>query len=71
MAPPGENAGAAGFDVFLDEPGIDEASVTLENGVLPPRRASGTAETRAAMGALVREPLVAHVTGAPLPTPVV
>ena len=62
---------AAGLDVFLDEPWIDEAFFTLENVVLQPHHASGTVEARAAMGALVRENLVAHVTGAPLPTPVV
>lgn len=61
---------AAGLDVFLNEPRIDEAFFTLENVVLQPHHASGTVETRAAMGALVRQNLVAHVTGAPLPTPV-
>jgi D-3-phosphoglycerate dehydrogenase len=62
---------AAGLDVFLNEPRIDEAFRTLDNVVLQPHHASGTVETRAAMGALVRENLVAHVTGAPLPTPVI
>ncbi len=61
---------AAGLDVFLNEPRIDEAFFTLGNVVLQPHHASGTVETRAAMGALVRENLVAHFTGAKLPTPV-
>jgi D-3-phosphoglycerate dehydrogenase len=68
-----ENGGiaAAGLDVFLDEPRIDERFRALENVVLQPHNSSGTVETRAAMGALVLENLVAHFAGKPLPTPVV
>lgn len=62
---------AAGLDVFWNEPRIDPAFATLENVVLQPHNASGTIETRAAMGRLVRENLVAHFAGQKLPTPVV
>ena len=62
---------AAGLDVFLNEPDIDPAFFALDNAVLHPHHASGTVETRAEMGRLVRENLVAHFAGRPLPTPVV
>jgi lactate dehydrogenase-like 2-hydroxyacid dehydrogenase len=39
--------------------------------VLAPHAASGTVETRKAMGALMRENLEAQFDGRPLPTPVV
>jgi lactate dehydrogenase-like 2-hydroxyacid dehydrogenase len=38
--------------------------------VLQPHSASGTTETRRAMGQLVRDNLAAHFSGAPLLTPV-
>jgi D-3-phosphoglycerate dehydrogenase len=62
---------AAGLDVFWNEPRIDPAFAELENVVLQPHHASGTVETRAAMGRLVRENLVAHFAGRTLPTAVV
>lgn len=61
----------AGLDVFLNEPRIDPAFATLDNVVLHPHNASGTVETRKAMGRLMRENLEAHFDGRPLLTPVV
>jgi lactate dehydrogenase-like 2-hydroxyacid dehydrogenase len=62
--------GAAGLDVFHNEPAIDPGFAALPNVVLQPHHASGTVETRAAMGRLVRENLEAHFDGRPLPTAV-
>ena len=59
----------AGLDVFLNEPRIDPRFFTLQNVVLQPHSASGTTETRRAMGQLVRDNLAAHFSGAPLLTP--
>jgi lactate dehydrogenase-like 2-hydroxyacid dehydrogenase len=61
---------AAGLDVFHDEPAIDPIFATFANVVLSPHQASGTVETRKAMGALMLENLEAHIDGRPLPTPV-
>ena len=61
---------AAGLDVFWDEPAIDPRFAALANVVLQPNHASGTVETRKAMGQLVRENLAAHFEGLPLVTPV-
>lgn len=63
-------AGAA-LDVFCDEPNIDARFMALDNVLLQPHHASGTIETRRAMGQLVRNNLQAHFSGQPLPTPVV
>jgi lactate dehydrogenase-like 2-hydroxyacid dehydrogenase len=60
----------AGLDVFWNEPHIDPRFLTLENVVLQPHHASGTVETRRAMGQLVRDNLAAHFAGRPLLTPV-
>ena len=60
----------AGLDVFLNEPDPDPAFAQLDNVVLQPHNASGTVETRAAIGLLVRENLVAHFAGEALLTPV-
>ncbi len=60
----------AGLDVFWNEPNINSAFFTLENAVLQPHHASGTVETRKAMGQLVRDNLAAHFAGKPLLTPV-
>ena len=62
--------GAAGLDVFLDEPNIDPAFLAFDNVVLQPHAASGTVETRKDMGRLMRENLEAQMDGRPLPTPV-
>jgi lactate dehydrogenase-like 2-hydroxyacid dehydrogenase len=61
----------AGLDVFWNEPNIDERFLTRENVVLQPHHASGTVETRQAMGRLVRDNLAAHFARQPLLTPVI
>lgn len=66
----GHRIRAAGLDVFLNEPGIDPRFVTLPNVALAPHHASGTVETRKAMGQLVRDNLAAHFEGRALVTPV-
>ena len=63
-------AGAA-LDVFWNEPRIDARFLALDNVVLQPHHASGTVETRRAMGQLVRDNLAAHFAGRRLLTPVV
>ncbi|WP_407194558.1 2-hydroxyacid dehydrogenase [Bradyrhizobium sp. STM 3566] len=60
----------AGLDVFWNEPNIDERLLPLENVVVQPHHASGTTETRRAMGKLVRDNLAAHFSGSALITPV-
>lgn len=60
----------AGLDVFWNEPRIDARFMALDNVVLQPHHASGTIETRRAMGQLVRDNLSAHFAGQPLLTPV-
>ncbi|AYQ37283.1 D-2-hydroxyacid dehydrogenase [Burkholderia aenigmatica] len=65
----GAIAGAA-LDVFWNEPNIDPRFLALPNVLLQPHHASGTIETRQAMGWLVRDNLAAHFAGAPLVTPV-
>jgi lactate dehydrogenase-like 2-hydroxyacid dehydrogenase len=63
--------GAAGLDVYADEPRVPEALREMtENVVLQPHQASATHETRLAMGRLVLENLLAGVAGRPLVTPV-
>jgi D-3-phosphoglycerate dehydrogenase len=61
---------AAGLDVFCNEPEPDPGFLDLPNVVLQPHNGSGTAETRAAIGALMRRNLHAHFAGEALPTPV-
>ncbi|MHA1571638.1 MAG: 2-hydroxyacid dehydrogenase [Alphaproteobacteria bacterium] len=65
----GTIAGAA-LDVFADEPNVPEALLSADNVVLQPHHASGTQETRAAMGDLVIENLRCHFAGETPPTPV-
>lgn len=60
----------AGLDVFENEPEIHEGLKTTPRAVLHPHHASGTVETRNAMGNLVLDNLRAHFAGRPLPTPV-
>lgn len=62
--------GAAALDVFENEPNIDPRFLKLDNVLLQPHQASATIETRAAMGALQRENLLAYFARTPLPTPV-
>jgi lactate dehydrogenase-like 2-hydroxyacid dehydrogenase len=45
---------AAGLDVFVDEPNVPPALLTMENVVLLPHVGSGTHETRKAMGDLCK-----------------
>lgn len=62
--------GAAGLDVFADEPRVPAALRALPNVVLTPHVGSLTVETRHAMGQLVVDNLAAHFAGLPLLTPV-
>ncbi|HWI84806.1 MAG TPA: 2-hydroxyacid dehydrogenase [Sphingomonas sp.] len=62
--------GAAGLDVFADEPHVPEALLGLENVVLLPHQGSATRETRAAMGQLALDNLAAFFAGRPLLTPI-
>jgi lactate dehydrogenase-like 2-hydroxyacid dehydrogenase len=66
----GEIAGA-GLDVFVDEPLGASPLLAMPNVVLQPHNGSGTRETRAAIGQLQRDNLLAHFAGQPLPTPVI
>ena len=63
--------GSAALDVFAGEPALDPRFLALNNVLLQPHHASGTFETRRAMGDLVRENLLAHFAGKPLLTPVI
>lgn len=63
--------GAAGLDVFDGEPNINPRFVVLENVLLQPHQASGTVETRKAMGQLMRDNLTAYFAGEELPAAVV
>ena len=62
-------AGAA-LDVFADEPNVPAPLLELDNVVLLPHIASGTHETRAAMGNLVVENLRAFFSTGRVKTPV-
>ncbi len=62
--------GAAALDVFEGEPALDPRFLDLPNVLVQPHHASGTVETRQAMGQLLRDNLTAHFAGKPLPTPV-
>lgn len=62
--------GSAALDVFEGEPELDRRFLGLTNVLLQPHHASGTIETRQAMGQLLRDNLVAHFAGEPLPSPV-
>lgn len=62
--------GSAALDVFEGEPKLDPRFLTLPNVLLQPHHASGTVETRKAMGQLMRDNLTAHFSGRPLLTPV-
>ena len=62
--------GAAGLDVYEDEPRVPEALCAMDNVVLLPHLASATHTTRAIMGQLMIDNLKAHFAGQPLLTPV-
>jgi lactate dehydrogenase-like 2-hydroxyacid dehydrogenase len=61
--------GGAGLDVFANEPNVSEELRAMPNVALQPHHASGTIETRSAMGDLVIRNLEAHFAGKPLLTP--
>ena len=56
----------AALDVFEGEPKLDPRFTQLSNALLQPHHASGTHETRRAMGQLMRDNLAAHFAGRPL-----
>jgi hydroxypyruvate reductase len=62
--------GAAGLDVFRDEPGAPAALRELDNVVLTPHIASATEETMRAMGECVIDNLVSWFSGRGAVTPV-
>lgn len=62
--------GSAALDVFEGEPQLNPRFLKLDNVLLQPHQASGTIETRKAMGQLVRDNLAAHFSGQPLLTAV-
>ena len=66
----GGRLGAAGLDVFFDEPHVPPALLALDNAVLTPHIASSTEETTAAMGACVIDNLVGWFSGRGAVTPV-
>ena len=60
----------AGLDVFVDEPNVPGALLTMDNVVVLPHVASGTVETRAAMEELTLRNLDAFLKTGQLVTPV-
>jgi lactate dehydrogenase-like 2-hydroxyacid dehydrogenase len=62
--------GSAALDVFEGEPRLNPRFLALDNVLLQPHHASGTIETRKAMGQLMRDNLSAHFAGRDLLTPV-
>ncbi|MCM2332485.1 MAG: D-glycerate dehydrogenase [Anaeromyxobacteraceae bacterium] len=62
--------GAAGLDVFPDEPRVPAAYLGLENVVLTPHLGSGTRETRGAMAAMVADEVERVARGEPARHPV-
>jgi len=62
--------GAAGLDVFADEPNVPDALVTMPNVVLTPHIGSATVETRRAMGNLVVDNLLQHAVDGRVISPV-
>lgn len=63
--------GAAGLDVFADEPCVPAALLDMDNVVLQPHRGSATRESRQAMAQLVIDNLDAHFAGRELLTAVI
>ena len=60
--------GGAGLDVFEDEPNVPARLLTFDNVVVTPHIASNTNETRAAMGKLMCDNLIAYFGGKPVIT---
>jgi lactate dehydrogenase-like 2-hydroxyacid dehydrogenase len=63
--------GGAALDVFENEPHIPPELHSLDNVLLSPHRGSATAQTRARIGQLMLDNLIAHFEGRPLLSPVV
>lgn len=63
--------GGAALDVFENEPNFDPRFLARRNVLLQPHLATGTVETREAMGKLMTDNLEAHFDGATLLTPVI
>jgi lactate dehydrogenase-like 2-hydroxyacid dehydrogenase len=61
----------AGLDVYADEPQVPAALRALPSVTLLPHIGSATLETRTAMGMLAADNLIAHFSGARLPSRVV
>jgi lactate dehydrogenase-like 2-hydroxyacid dehydrogenase len=61
---------AAGLDVYMGEPNINPAFLTLDNVTLLPHVGSASVHTRDAMGQLVVDNLAAYVDRKPPKTPV-
>jgi lactate dehydrogenase-like 2-hydroxyacid dehydrogenase len=61
--------GAAGLDVFTNEPHVPQALWTMDNVVLTPYQGSATIDTLRAMADLVRANVDAFFAGEPLKTP--
>lgn len=66
----GGRLGAAGLDVFRDEPDVPAALLSLDNVVLTPHIASATEETMTAMGDCVVDNLVSWFEGKGALTPI-
>jgi lactate dehydrogenase-like 2-hydroxyacid dehydrogenase len=62
--------GAAGLDVFADEPHVPQALSAMDNVVLTPHIGSATVETRRAMGDLVVDNLLQHRADGTVITPI-
>ena len=62
--------GAAGLDVFADEPNVPQELISMDNVVLLPHIGSATVETRIKMGQLVIDNILAHFDGKELLTEV-
>jgi lactate dehydrogenase-like 2-hydroxyacid dehydrogenase len=62
--------GGAGLDVFDDEPNVPQALIDIPRVVLQPHHASGTHDTRTAMGRLALDNVTAYFAGRPLLTQV-
>ena len=67
---PALDAAGAALDVFADEPNVPAALLAMGTVIATPHIASGTHETRRAMGELMLDNLDAYFAGRPLPTAV-